>query len=93
MKIRMFEPLRPHTEVREQMTYSAGSELLVTFKKNHAEHPSQPTFDGDYGFDLYDFDDLVFQTAGRFSSLEDAKQAAMESVASLGDELPLTATS
>ena len=76
MKVRMFETLQPDTEVREQMTYAAGSDLLVTF--NH--HTTDP---GDYGYDLYDFDDLVFQTARDYSSLDDAKSAAIMAIATL----------
>lgn len=76
MKVRMFEPLQPDTEVREHMTYAAGSEILVTF--NHWNADS-----GDYGYDLYDFDDLVFQTSRKFTSLEDAKSAAIEAAATL----------
>ena len=72
----MFEPLQPDTEVREHMTYAAGSDLLVTF--NHRNTDS-----GDYGYDLYDFDDLVFQTSRKFNSLEDAKSAAMAAAARL----------
>jgi hypothetical protein len=72
----MFEPLQPDTEVREHMTYAAGSDLLVTF----SHHRADP---GDYGYDLYDFDDLVFQTARDYSSLEDAKSAAIVAIATL----------
>ena len=87
MKINMFETLQPNTEVREHTTYQAGTDLLVTFKKT-ASNPIKPShFEGDYGFDLYDFDDLVFQTAGSYSSLEDAKQAAMAAVASMKVDL------
>lgn len=77
MKVRMFETLQPDTEVREQMTYAAGSDLLVTFFSHHTNDP------GDYGYDLYDFDDLVFQTARDYSSLEDAKSAAIVAAATL----------
>ena len=76
MKVRMFETLQPDTEVREQMTYAAGPDLLVTF----SHHTTDP---GDYGYDLYDFDDLVFQTARDYSSLDDAKSAAIMAVATL----------
>ena len=72
----MFEALQPDTEVREHMTYAAGSELLVTFNNRNADS-------GDYGYDLYDFDDLVFQTSRKFTSLEDAKSAAMAAAARL----------
>ena len=76
MKVRMFEALQPDTEVREHMTYAAGSDLLVTFNHRNADS-------GDYGYDLYDFDDLVFQTSRKFNSLEDAKSAAMAAAATL----------
>ena len=76
MKVRMFEPLQLDTEVREHTTYAAGPDLLVTF----SHHNTDP---GDYGYDLYDFDDLVFQTARDYSSLEDAKSAAIEAIATL----------
>jgi hypothetical protein len=76
VKVRMFEPLQPDTEVREHMTYAAGTDLLVTFTHQNvgASH---------YGYDLYDFDDLVFQTSRDFSSLEEAKTSAMKAVARL----------
>lgn len=79
----MFETLQPHTEVREHNTYQAGDDLLVTFKKTASDPIKPPHFEGDYGFDLYDFDDLIFQTAGSYSSLEDAKQAAIAAVTSI----------
>ena len=72
----MFEPLQPNTEFREQTTYAAGSDLLVTF----SHHTTDPEH---YGYDLYDFDDLVFQTARDYSSLDDAKSAAIMAVATL----------
>lgn len=77
MKIRMFEPLQPHTEVREHTTYMAGSDLLVTFKHRNVVPETQAEESENYGYDLYDFDDLVFQTSDDFSSLEDAKRAAL----------------
>ena len=77
MKIRMFEPLQPDTEVREHTTYMAGSGLLVTFKHRSDVAETRNEESENYGYDLYDFDDLVFQTAGDFSSLEDAKRAAL----------------
>jgi hypothetical protein len=43
-------------------------------------HQADP---GGYGYDLYDFDDLVFQTARDFSSLENAKSAAIVTIATL----------
>ena len=53
-------------------------------------HPLRP-FDaerqtedaGNYGYDLYDFDDLIFQTSGDFSSLEEAKRSALSAAATL----------
>lgn len=77
MKIRMFEPLQPHTEVREHMTYMAGSDLLVTFNHRNIVVETRNEESEHYGYDLYDFDDLVFQTSADFSSLEDAKRAAL----------------
>ena len=73
----MFEPLQPHTEVREYTTYMAGSGLLVTFNHRSVVPETQTEESEHYGYDLYDFDDLVFQTSGDFSSLEDAKRAAL----------------
>jgi len=75
----MFEPLETDTPVQEQMTYAAGSDLLVTFNHRNAHQ-------GDYGYDLYDFDDFIFQTSPNFTSLEDAKCAAMEAAALLNAE-------
>ncbi len=83
MKVRMFESLQPHTEVREHMTYMAGSELLVTFKHRYVVAETQTEESENYGYELYDFDDLIFQTSGDFSSLEDAKSAAIAAIATL----------
>ena len=83
MKVRMFESLQPDTEVREYTTYKAGSDLLVTFNHRNADTDRQTEDAGNYGYDLYDFDDLIFQTAGDFSSLEDAKRSALSAAATL----------
>ena len=58
----MFEPLQPDTEVREYKTYMAGSDLLVTFNHRNVVPQTQTEEPEHYGYDLYDFDDLVFQT-------------------------------
>ena len=83
MKVRMFEPLQPDTEVREHMTYMAGSDLLVTFKHRNVVPETQTEESEHYGYDLYDFDDLIFQTSSEFSTLEDAKSAALSAAAML----------
>jgi hypothetical protein len=68
----MFEPLKPDTEVREHTTYMAGSDLLVTFKHHNVVPETQTEESEHYGYDLYDFDDQIFQTSSDFSTLEAA---------------------
>lgn len=83
MKVRMFETLQPDTAVREHMTYKTESDLLVTFKHRAVRLESKAPDPEVYGFDLYDFDDLIFQTSGDFSSLEEAKRSALSAAATL----------
>jgi hypothetical protein len=85
VKVRMFEPLQPDTAVREHMTYKAGSDLLVTFNHRNAQPGDKTPEPGNYGFDLYDFDDLIFQTSRGFFTLEEAKRAALSAAATLED--------
>ena len=77
MRMKLFEDLGPQTEVDVLKSYQLGEGVMVKFNLRRPETGSLVTTSPEYGFDLYDFEDHFFQSSSGFSTLEDAKWAAL----------------
>ena len=73
MRMQLFEVLRAQTTVRLDRTYQTEAGLMVSFSTG----TSRDSATEEFGFDLYDLDDHIFESARHFPSLEDAKGAAL----------------
>lgn len=80
MRMKLFEDLTTHTELSLLRSYQLGEGLMVKFniKKPAADSSSSRTVE--YGYDLYDFDDHFFRSSNGFTTLEEAKWAALASI-------------
>lgn len=77
MRMQLFEILGEQTTVRLDRTYQTDAGLMVTFSTaTNSQFASR-----DFGFDLYDLDDHIFESGRQFPSLEDARNAALVAAA------------
>ena len=77
MRMQLFEILGEQTTVRLDRTYQTDAGLMVTFSTAaNSECASR-----DFGLDLYDLDDHIFESGRHFPSLQDARNAAMVAAA------------
>jgi len=80
MRMKLFEDLTTHTEVSLLRSYQVGEGFMVKFNIKRPVAGSSGSTTPVYVYDLYDFEDHFFQSSGSFSTLEEAKWAALAAI-------------
>jgi hypothetical protein len=77
MRMKLFEDLASQTEVNLLRSYQLGQGFMVKFNIKKSVAGTSGSSTPVYGYDLYDFEDHFFQSSSGFTTLEEAKWAAL----------------
>ena len=80
MRMQLFENLGTQTEISLLKSYQLGNGLMAKFNRRGTSTTHLGSTSQAFSFDLYDFDDHIFERSESFSTLEEAKWAALAAV-------------